>query len=89
MKYGELKLLLGPGNITLSAQPTVRKLKKALRNFSDSDHLLLSGDPVAIGLAVAVAADSNNGKVKLLKWENREFLYYELQADVRGGFVDE
>lgn len=89
MKYGELKLLLPEGNITMSTQPTVRRLRKALREFNDDDFLLLSGDPVAIGLATAIAADANQGRLKMLKWENREYLYYNLQADIRGAFIDD
>ncbi len=89
LKYGELALLLPDGNITMSTQPTVRRLRKLLKDFNDDDFLLLSGDPVAIGLATAVAADMNHGRVKMLKWENREFLYYNLQADIRGAFIDD
>jgi hypothetical protein len=90
LKYGDLKLLLEDWpNITMSTQPTVRRLRKMLKDFNDQDYLLLSGDPVALGLACAVAADINQGKVKILKWENREGLYYVLEANIRGGFVDE
>lgn len=90
LRYGDLKLLLEDWpNITMSTGPTVRRLRKALKDFSDQDYLLLVGDPIAIGLACAIAADINQGKVKLLKWENREGLYYALEANMRGGFVDE
>ena len=90
MKYGDLKLVLEDWpNITMSTQPTIRRLRKILKDFCDQDYLLLSGDPVAIGLACAVAADVNQGKVKILKWENREGLYYALEADMRGGFKDD
>ncbi len=89
MKYGQMSLLLPEGNITLSTQPTVRRLRKMLKDFNDQDYLLLSGDPVAIGLACAVAADMNQGKVKMLKWENRESNYYVLEANMKGGFNDE
>ncbi len=89
MKYGQMTLLLPEGNITLSTQPTVRRLRKLLKDFNDEDYLLLSGDPVAIGLACMVVGDINQGKAKLLKWENRESSYYVLSANSRGGFNDE
>ena len=38
-KYGELELMLPPGQITLSAGPTVNRLKHKLRNFTDMDYL--------------------------------------------------
>lgn len=90
LKFGELKLVLEDWpNIVMSTQPTVRRLRKLLKDFNDSDYLLLSGDPVALGLACAVAAEMNHGRVKMLKWENREGLYYALEANIRGGFIDE
>lgn len=88
LKYGELKLLLPEGNIVLSTQPTVRNLKRKLKDFSDDDFLLLSGDPVGIGLATAIAAEANRGRVQFLKWEPRECQYYALQADLRGAYTD-
>ena len=56
MKYGEMKVLLPPHTqIAFSTAPTIRTLRNKLRNFSDDDFLLLAGDPVAIGLACAIA----------------------------------
>ena len=83
-KYGELELMLPPGQITLSAGPTVNRLKHKLRNFTDMDYLLLIGDPLAIGLAVAVASNANRGKVKLLKWDRQERQYYPLSVNLYG-----
>jgi len=46
--------------------------------------LLLIGDPLAIGLAVAVASNANRGKVKLLKWDRQERQYYPLSVNLYG-----
>jgi len=81
-KHGELVALLPAGDIVLSPQPTVRRLRTALRDFNDDDFLLLMGDPVAIGLATAIAAEINVGKVAFLKWDRQEQLYYIVRADV-------
>lgn len=88
VRYGELKLLLPEGNITLSTAPTIRRLRKLLKDMTPEDYLMCSGDPVAIGLACAVASDILNGKLKLLKWENREGVYFPLEADIRGRFAE-
>lgn len=81
--YGELECLLPPGmQVTLSSQPVVRRLKKALRNFNDSDYILLMGDPVAIGITCSVAAIINNGRYRLLKWDREQRIYYVLQLDL-------
>jgi hypothetical protein len=88
MKYGELVSLLPPGNqIVLSAQPVVRSLNRSLKDFSDDDYLLCMGDPTAIGIATAIAARHNRGRVKFLKWDKREFTYYPIEVDVSGAEV--
>tara|TARA_R110000751_G_scaffold304114_2_gene419298 strand:+ start:1303 stop:1629 length:327 start_codon:yes stop_codon:yes gene_type:complete len=83
-KYGELELLLPPGQITLSSGPTVNRLKHSLRDFTDMDYLLLIGDPLAIGLAVAIASNVNRGKAMVLKWDRQERQYYPLNVNLYG-----
>ena len=87
-KYGELELMLPQGQITLSAGPTVNRLKHKLRNFTDMDYLLLIGDPLAIGLAVAIASNANRGKARLLKWDRQEKQYYPLNVNLYGDIND-
>jgi hypothetical protein len=83
MKYGDPTVLL-PSNVQIafSTVPTVRLLRRKLRNFSDRDFLLLAGDPVAIGLACAVAAAYNSGRFNVLKWDRREKMYIPVKIDI-------
>lgn len=83
MKFGDPTVLL-PSNtqIAFSTIPTVRLLKRKLRNFSDRDYLLLTGDPVAIGLACSIAAAYNSGRYNVLKWDRREKLYIPVKIDI-------
>tara|TARA_R110000803_G_scaffold76078_2_gene140604 strand:+ start:1024 stop:1356 length:333 start_codon:yes stop_codon:yes gene_type:complete len=82
-KYGALKgLLEGNVQIVLSAEPVIRKLRNRLRNFSDDDFLLLTGDPVIMGIAITVAMEVNHGRANLLKWDKRESSYYEVFVDM-------
>lgn len=83
-KFGELKLMLPQGDVVLSTEPTIHRLRKALANFTDADYLLLLGDPVAIGMATAIAAEMNQGVVKMLKWDRRRFCYYPIVVDLHG-----
>ena len=72
-KYGKLKVLLREDTqIVRSPGPITYQLRRLLKNFSDKDFLLLSGDPKVIGLAIAVACDINNGKYKTLTWDRQE-----------------
>ena len=83
MRYGELKVLL-PSNtqIAFSTVPTVRLLKRKLRGFTDKDFLLLTGDPVAMGLASSIAAAYNSGRFRVLKWDRRERMYIPVSIDI-------
>jgi len=82
-KYGEIEVLLPTGSqITFSAGHVTEELKSKLSNFNDNDYLLLMGDPVAIGLATMVAAHWNKGRVKMLKWDKQEKVYYSVAVNL-------
>jgi len=82
LRFGELYVLLPPGDVVLSAGPTTRKLQRALAAFTDADYLLLIGDPVAIGLACAVASEINQGRFQVLKWDRQNYIYYPVAVDL-------
>lgn len=81
--FGNIEVLI-PANApsVLSMGPLTRDLKRKLKNFSDADYLILMGNPAAIGAAVAVAADANLGRVKMLVWDRQERTYYPTQLDL-------
>ena len=83
MRYGEIKVML-PSNtqIAFSTYPSIRRLRNALYNFKDGDYLLLTGDPVAIGIACSIASFNNGGRFTALKWDRREHLYIPIEIDV-------
>lgn len=82
-KFGEIRILL-PQKSQISFSPgfVTNELRKKLSDFNDTDFLLLMGDPVAIGLAVAIAAYWNQGKVKMLKWDRQDKLYYPVSINI-------
>lgn len=73
--YGDLQILLPPGNVMLSSKPMTDKLTHALRKFTDDDYLLAIGDPTAYATATAIAAKHNMGRYKLLKWDRESRAY--------------
>lgn len=79
-RFGELRFLL-PENaqMLVTPQPITRKLWMELKDFNDNDAILLVGDPVAIGSTVAIAAQVNQGRVKVLKWDNQLRDYFVVQ----------
>lgn len=83
MKFGEIKILLPrTQQLAFSTAPTIRTLRRKLRDFTDEDFVLLTGDPVAIGLVCALAASFNGGRYTALKWDRRDFLYIPVKIDV-------
>lgn len=82
-RYGTLAPLLPPGHqVVLSPGPMVYRLRKELCSYTSDDYLLLMGDPIAIGTAVAIAAQANQGRVNCLKWDKQEEDYYPVHLDL-------
>jgi hypothetical protein len=90
-EYGRIVTLFESGTqIMFSPQPAIRKLKRKLRNFNDNDHLLMMGDPAAMGIACCVASEMNRGKFKILKWDKMQKRYYSVQINLNEkGEIDE
>lgn len=80
--YGRLEVCLQNQQIILSAEMAINALKEKLSNFTKDDYLLAIGDPVAIGLATAIAAKASGGKVKFLKWDRHLTRYYVVQTQL-------
>lgn len=82
-KFGELKYLLSP---TAAPWDTVNILKEMwgqLQHYKDGDYLLLIGNPLLIGLAVALATEANNGEVTVLQWSGERRSYIPIKADLK------
>jgi len=46
------------------------------------------GDPAIIGIAFALAADANAGRINILKWDKMEKSYYPVRVSLRGGIEE-
>lgn len=89
-EYGELIFMLPPGTHSFNATRLVHDLRDCVEHnhFTSSDFVLLIGDPVAIGAAVAVSdqwlqdkwnADDPPPKLKVLKWDRQERCYLPIE----------
>tara|TARA_R100000963_G_C4604067_1_gene76759 strand:+ start:311 stop:712 length:402 start_codon:yes stop_codon:yes gene_type:complete len=88
-KWGDLVPLASPfDQIHLNSGRIVSQLRRKLKDFNDDDWLLAMGDPAIIGVAFAIAADANRGRVGLLKWDKIEKIYYPVSVSVRGGITE-
>lgn len=85
-QFGEIVVILPPSQaqIAFSSGPTVARMTRVLRDFSDEDYLLFIGDPTAISILSAIAASRNSGRYKCLKWDKQESMYIPIQVDLFG-----
>ena len=90
-EYGTFKFLLPElSQMIFSPGPLIFKLRKGLKDFSEKDYLLLTGDPAIIGVACSIVSDITNGKYKLLKWDKQERRYYPININLyEKGKIDE
>lgn len=84
VQFGQIKILLQHSQSLLAPVPTIRKLKELLADFSDDDYILPVGDPVLMCTVAMVAALSNKGRVKFLKWDRIQKAYLVIQTDTSG-----
>lgn len=82
--FGDITCLLPHGRrVTFAIQPVYAELGFKLAKYDpDQDSLLLTGDPIAIGLAMHLAL-KKSGYCYVLKWDNREYRYYRILVDAR------
>lgn len=74
------EVIYDPGQVTLHPQHAVEIARKKLGSMKPSDYLLLNGDPVMIGISLAIAAELH-GRVNLLRWDRREKVYLPIIVD--------
>ncbi len=84
-EYGDIEILLPQGQVAFYTKPTIKRLYTNLRKYTMDDYLLMIGDPAAIALASAVAADIGQGNLRLLKWDKQERKYFVINANLNGG----
>jgi len=82
-QFGNLKVLL-PENSQIILSPTyvITTLRQKLKDYTNKDYLLLTGDPAIIGVACSIVSDITNGKYNLLKWDKQERRYYPVEINL-------
>lgn len=76
-EFGEVVTLIPPDqvNAAMVTKPTLHKLRRALRDFSDDDYILPVGDVTLVGMAIAVALRENRSRANILRWNRNERKY--------------
>jgi hypothetical protein len=74
-KFGELVVVNPAGNMTNDLERTVKRIKQKLDSFNRGDFILPVGDPLIIGLTMAIALRYAGGHIDVLRWDRQEFQY--------------
>lgn len=85
--YGEMEFLFSFGELPDDKALTnpseyIWRLRAKLHNFTDRDFLVCLGNPALIGMAVAVAAECNHGRAKILDWMREQGCYRIVEMDL-------
>ena len=82
-EFGDLKVLLPENSqIILSPAYVIQTLKQKLKEYKETDYLLLTGDPAIIGVACSIVSEITSGKFSFLKWDRQEKMYYPLKINL-------
>jgi len=82
LEYGKLVYLLSPTAKPFEPEPVIDELHEKLGNYDDDDYLLLVGNPMLIGWAVAIAGEYNYGRVRTLQWSGKDNRYLSVNAQL-------
>lgn len=81
-KFGEPVVCCPSGPVALSTAPAVWALKDKMRDFGDDDYLIAVGDPTLQAMAAVIAAESNRGRIKFLKWDRELGDYFVVEFNL-------
>lgn len=80
-EYGKLEFLLSPTAAPFRAGPLIAELQEKLSKIEPEDYVLLIGNPVLIGIAVAIAAGYNQGNLNVLQWSGKDGRYLVVRLE--------
>lgn len=83
--FGDLIEIVEPDAQVGDMDRITQSMVRNLQNFSDDDFIICIGNPIMIGMAIAQAADVNEGRVKCLQWRMKDRAYLPIQIDMGWG----
>ena len=81
-KYGNLEIILPPGNMSFSTEATLKKAADKLSSFTKDDYLLMIGDPIAMAICFTVALSKADGNLNVLKWDRQTNSYNVVNINI-------
>jgi len=81
VEYGDPVVLVTTSRIGFTPGPLFDTIRDKMRDITDEDFIVPTGDPVAMFAVAMVAADLCNGKVNCLKWDKTRSEYIAIRMD--------
>jgi hypothetical protein len=82
-RYGKLVYLCDWENLDgIDTAAILFELRGKLKDYCDDDYLLMVGAPTLMALTALVAAEVNDGKVRLLYWRREQRRYVVVDIDM-------
>lgn len=81
-KFGELHIMLPEDSSLLVTAPLTGILKKELKDFTEDDYLLPTGDPVA-GMIAAAIVGTRVPQLNILRWDRNLGDYIVVTANIK------
>lgn len=79
--YGEIIVMLQHSATPFDMPPVIKALHEHLQHITKDDWIILTGNPVLIGLAVAIAADYLDGCLRILQWSGSTDSYIPITLE--------
>lgn len=82
LEYGDPVVCLPSGRVSLTPAPTIDRLRDILKDFTDDDYIVPTGDPSAMFIAAMIVGEMNCGRCKILKWDKTARRYIRVDVDL-------
>lgn len=81
-ELGKIVYMLEPNAHPFVPQNVTGILHRYLEKFCDDDYLILVGNPILLGMATAIAASYNSGRVNFLQWSPKGDRYVLVHSEM-------
>lgn len=83
LRHGRIRVLCPVGDRPFTIDSDVIRIYDALRDYQRGDFILPIGDPVLIGISVALACEKTGGYVNILKYDRQERDYIPVPINLK------
>lgn len=88
-KHGDVRFITNkdysPSRSSLHNPSLTQDIRRVLENFDpENDYIVPTGSPIVLMVVAAVLAEKGLKVFRILKWDNRDFMYVPMTIDIGG-----